>query len=423
MNETIEQAEVQADTLTLMLSEWLNSLLTGMGISDSLLSITKLIILLTFACIIVGLLLYTAKIILNFIFNRIYKITNIKILDYMRINKLPYYIGLLAPYTFIRTTISIIFADYPSFISPCIKLVDIYLVLLMIWAILALVRSFFNLLQERPSFHNKPIHTYVQVIAIILYIIGGIIIVGIITEIKIGVILGSLGAASAVLMLVFQDSIKGFVGSVQMSANNIVELGDWITMDKYGADGNVEEVTLNSVKVRNFDKTITTIPTYALISDSFQNWKGMQESGGRRFKKCIYIKQGTIRFMAEEELEKFRKIDYLKKIIEEKEKLYATMNRVLIDNKVPVTNNDLYMAYAMHYLRNHPNIAQDKTLLVRQLAPTTEGIPVEIYVFTNTTVWAEYENIASDVINHLISMVHVFDLKMFEMLSDTAENA
>lgn len=413
------QPVLETDSLTASTAKWLNSFLSSLGISDEFLAITKLLILMTIAIILIAILLFASKKIIEFFFIRVYKITNIKILNYMRVNKLPYYLALIVPYTFVRTTIPIILIDFPKLISPAVKLIEIYLVLMIIWSILALTKSFFNLLQERPAFENKPMHSYAQVIAIILYIMGGVFIIAILTGQKLGVVFGTLGATSAVMMLVFQDSIKGFVSSVQMSANNLVELGDWITMNKYGADGNVEEVTLNSVKVRNFDNTITTIPTYALISDSFQNWKGMQESGGRRFRKCIYIKQSSIRFLSETEVEKFIKINCLKELIEEKKIQYSSMDRSLINNNLPITNNDLFMAYAMNYLKNHKRLAQDMTLLVRQLAPTTTGIPVEIYVFTATTVWAEYENIATDIINHLMAMVSVFDLKVYELASDT----
>lgn len=417
-----QQPITNAEEMTSFLAHWLNNILTSLGVPEGLMNVTKLIVLLAFAILIVVILLFIARKLIRFVIKRAYKITKLSILDYMVKNKVPLYIGLLAPYTFVRNIIPIIFADYKSLITPLTKCTDIYLVLLVIWTLVALVRSFFNVLQERPAFVNKPMHSYIQVISIILYGLGIIVIFAIITGQSPTVILAGLGAASAVTMLVFQDSIKGFVGSIQMTANNMVELGDWITMSKYGADGVVQEVTLNTVKVQNFDKTITTIPTYSLISDSFQNWKGMRESGGRRTKKCIFIKQGTIRFMQEDELKKFREIDYLNKVIEEKEEQYASLDRSLINNAVPVTNNDLFMAYALHYLKNHKKIAQNLTLLVRQLAPTTEGIPVEIYIFTATTVWAEYEGIATDVINHLVGMVPVFDLKIFEMLSDTAEN-
>lgn len=402
------------------LADWMDKTLTSWGVSESFVLVTKLVIMLALSVAIVILLLWFAKTIIQILINRVYKLSKISFLKYIVDNKLPYYLGLLAPYTFVRNIIPIVFSDYPGWISPLIKAADIYLVLLVIWSIVALVKSFFNVLSERPSFAHKPMNSYIQVISIFLYFLGLITVFSIITNQSPGVILGALGAASAVTMLMFQDSIKGFVGSIQITANKMVELGDWITMSKYGADGTVEEVSLNTVKVRNFDKTITTIPTYSLIADSFQNWKGMQESGGRRVKKCIFIKQGTIRFLKEDELEKFKKTESLRKFIEEKEKEFEQFDLDLI-NGVPITNNDLFMAYAMNYLRNHKKVAQNLTLLVRQLPPTTEGLPVEIYIFTATTVWAEYENIATEIINHLLAIVPLFDLKVFEMLSDTSE--
>ncbi len=401
-----------------VLAKWVRGLLNSMGISEDYVPVARLVILLILLGVAVYVLLYVADNIIRFFIKRAGKISNIKILDYLIQNKLPFYLGLLAPYTLVKNTINIIFIDYPDWISPLHKCVDIYLVLLIIWSVVALVKSFFNVLQERPAFENKPMHSYIQVISIILYGMGFIVVFAILTGKSALTILTTLGAASAIMMLVFQDSIKGFVGSIQMSANNMVELGDWITMPKYNADGNVLEVNLNSVKVQNFDKTITTIPTYALISDSFQNWKGMQEAGGRRTKKSIFIKQGSIRFMKEQELENFRKIACLNEVIEDKLANYSNTDRVLIGGAVPVTNNDLFMAYAQYYLRNHKHVAQELTLLVRQLAPSEKGIPVELYFFTATTVWAEYEGISTEIMNHLIGMVPVFDLQIFEVLSD-----
>ncbi len=416
--QPISNTEVYAGKLSI----WLNSILNSWNISEEYISITKLVILLTCLILLVSIVLYLARSIIRFFIRKASKMTNIPLLEYLIKNKFPLYVALLAPYTLVKTTIPIVFNDYHGMINPMDKCADIYLVLLVIWSIVALVKSFFNVLQEKPAFASKPMHSYIQVISIILYGMGLVIIFTIITDKSALAVLTTLGAASAVTMLVFQDSIKGFVGSIQMTANNMVELGDWITMSKYNADGEVLEVTLNTVKVQNFDKTITTIPTYALISDSFQNWRGMQESGGRRTKKSIFIKQGSIRFMKEEELEKYRTIDYLNKVITEKEEQNKGLEKVLIRNAVPVTNNDLFMAYAFHYLKTHKNVAQDLTLLVRQLAPSEKGIPVELYFFTDTIVWGEYEAISTEIMNHLIGMVPMFNLKVFEVLSDTTEN-
>ena len=420
MQETLLPEEAKAIS---KLGQWMNDLFLSFGVPGSLVEVIKLIVLLSLSIGIVILLLWLANLVIKFVIRKIHKFSNLTILNYAIENKVPYYLGMLAPYTFIRNILPVVFEDFPKMIAPLTKFADSYLVLVIIWSIVTLTKSFFNVLQEKPAFKNKPMRGYIQVISIFLYGFGAVTVFAIFTNQSPGVVLGTLGAASAITMLVFQDSIKGFVGGIQLTANNMVELGDWITMNKYGADGTVMDITLNTVKVQNFDKTITTIPTYAMISDSFQNWKGMVESGGRRTKKCIHIKQGTIRFMKKEELDKFRSKAYLDKLIKEKEEQYSDFDNTWVgENTTPVTNIDLYMAYALNYLKSHPKIAQNLTLLVRQLAPTTEGIPVEIYIFTATTKWADYEGIATDVINHLVAMVSVFDLKVYEILSDTAES-
>lgn len=415
MEEPLTDTELYAGAL----SKWLRALLSSWGVSNESLPFMRLTILLILLVVAVLVLLYVARKLIHFFIYRASKISDIPLLNYLIKNRAPLYIGLLAPYTLVRGTLAIIFIDYPNWISPLYKCVDIYLVLLVIWTIVAFVKSFFNVLQERPAFENKPMASYIQVITIVLYGVGIIVTFAILTERSVITILTTLGAASAIMLLMFQDSIKGFAGSIQLSANNMVELGDWITMPKYNADGNVLEVTLNTVKVENFDKTITTIPTYALISDSFQNWRGMEKSGGRRNRKSLFIKQGSIRFMKEEELEKFRKIECLNRVIKEHEKVNGDVEKALIGATIPVTNSDLFMAYAKHYLRNHRNVNDTFTLLVRQLAPSEKGLPIEFYFFTATTEWAKYEDISSEIVNHLIGMVPVFDLKVFEVLSDT----
>lgn len=233
----------------------------------------------------------------------------------------------------------------------------------------------------------------------------------------------AMGAASAILLLMFKDTIMGFVASIQVTTNDMVRIGDWITMPKYGADGDVEEINLTTVKVRNFDKTITTIPTYTLISDSFQNWRGMQESGGRRIKRSIIIKQASIRFVDESELPNFRKIQGIRDYIEERGDVIRKHNekigadRSLALNGRNFTNFGLYRRYAEWYVQNHPDIHKGMTLMVRQLAPTENGLPLELYVFTTTTNWAQYEYIMADIFDHLIAAVPYFGLQVFERTS------
>ncbi len=299
------------------------------------------------------------------------------------------------------------------------------MVFLVIWILMAIIKSFANVIHEKPTFDNKPMKSYLQVIQIICYIFGAVAIFSILTGKSATVFFTAMGAASAVLMLMFKDTIMGFVSSIQISTNQMVMIGDWITMNKYGADGDVLEINLTTVKVRNFDKTITTIPTYALISDSFQNWRGMQESGGRRIKRSFSIKQSDIRTLTDKELDEFEKSEVLSSYIKSKRKQYASQNEQLnIGNNslikgFQITNCDLYIRYATWYLRNNPEIHQEMTLIVRQLAPTSQGLPIEVYAFTSTTAWSEYERIMSEIFNHLISSVGTFGLTIFEVTAGT----
>lgn len=413
-----QKTQVEIDPITATVSKWMQELLSGMGVPEHMIEYTKLFILIALVVVIVYILQKVTKLILNFISKKVYKVTNLSFFKYAAKNKLPHYLALVVPYSFVRSAIPVVFHDFQAWISPLTKLTDIYMVFMVIWTIMALIKSFADVLQEKPAFHNKPMKSYIQVIYIIFFIFGAVVIYSILTGKSATAFFAAMGAASAIMMLVFQDSIKGFVGSIQVSANNMVQIGDWITMNKYGADGDVEEINLTTVKIRNFDKTITTIPTYALISDSFQNWRGMKEYGGRRFKRALNIKYDTVRFLSDEELEKYKKVDGLREYITAKEQEYAPLNKGT-DSSIPlnvhrITNSDLFLQYGIHYLRQHPKISNELTLLVRQLAPTSQGLPIELYTFTTTTVWAEYEVILSEIVNHFISVVPFFDLKLYE---------
>ena len=410
-----------------IVNTWLQNVLSGWGIPQGAIIYTKLILMLILVVVIVYLLQFIVRKTLVFVFNRIYGVTHLKFFKYTIDNRLPHYLALIVPYSFVKGVIPVVFYDFKVLISPLIKLAEVYLVFMVIWTLMAVIRSCANILQDQPAFHNKPMKSYIQVIQIVLFIFGAVAIFCIFTGYSPKAFFAAMGAASAVLMLMFKDSIMGFVGSIQISTNDMVRIGDWITMNKYGADGNVEEINLTTVKVRNFDKTITTIPTYALISDSFQNWRGMQESGGRRFKRSICLKHDTIRFLNDEELNKFKSVQGLDKYIGEKEKEYQSLNkRVKIDSELPlnqyrITNADLFMQYGIYYLKNHPKINPNLTLLVRELAPTSQGLPIELYTFTNTVVWAEYEIILAEIVNHLVSVVRYFDLTIYEESSGSDE--
>ncbi len=266
----------------------------------------------------------------------------------------------------------------------------------------------------------KPIKGILQVVKIILGTIGIILIVAKLIGQSPMILLSGLGALSAVLMLVFRDSLLGLVAGVQLTSNDMLRVGDWIEMPKYNADGDVIDISLNTVKVMNFDKTITTIPAYALISDSYKNWRGMQNAGGRRIKRSVYIDMNSVTFCNEEMLQSFKRIHYLTDYVLERQQEIDTYNEVhQIDrsNKVngrQMTNIGIFRAYISNYLKNHPRIHQEMTLIVRQLAPGEYGLPLEIYAFTNDTRWAAYESIQADIFDHILAVAPEFGLRIFQ---------
>ena len=301
-----------------------------------------------------------------------------------------------------------------------LRICMIYIIAIFLKFISALLTALYHVYSEREQFRDRPLKGLLQTVQVILFFIGGIIIVSILIDKSPMVLLTGLGASAAVLMLVFKDSIMGFVSGIQLSANNMLKVGDWIEMPKYGADGTVIEVTLNTVKVRNWDNTITTIPPYALVSDSFQNWRGMQESGGRRIKRSIRIDMNSVKFCTPEMLAKYRKIRLLKDYIEETEKVVEEYNKEHgIDNSVLVngrrqTNLGVFRAYLTNYLRSLPAVNQDLTCMVRQLQPTEQGIPLELYFFSSIKAWIPYEGVQADVFDHVLAIVPEFDLHVFQ---------
>lgn len=278
----------------------------------------------------------------------------------------------------------------------------------------------YHIYSESEQFKGRPLKGLLQSIQVIVIFVGAIVIVGVIVGKSPMVLLTGLGASAAILMLVFKDSIMGFVSGIQLSANNMLKVGDWIVMPKYGADGTVLEVTLNTVKVRNWDNTIVTIPPYALVSDSFQNYRGMRESGGRRVKRSVNIDMNSVRFCSPEMLEKYKRIGLLKPYIEETERRVAKFNEENhIDDSVLVnglrqTNLGVFRAYLTAYLKSIPEVNTELTCMVRQLQPTETGIPLELYFFSSVKDWVPYEGIQADVFDHVLAVVPEFGLRIFQ---------
>ena len=277
-----------------------------------------------------------------------------------------------------------------------------------------------DILQSSKFSRDLPVKVVVQVLKLVLYSVATIAVISLIIGQSPSLLLGGLGAMTAVLMLIFKDSILGLVAGIQLSANQMVAPGDWIEMPKYGADGDVLEVALTTVKVKNWDKTITTIPTYALITESFKNWRGMSESGGRRIKRAINIDMDSIRFCDEEMLDRFAKIQYIAEYLEKKRHEISGWNAERnVDASDPLngrqlTNLGTFRAYVVAYLRNHPMIHQEMTFLVRHLPPTEHGLPVEIYVFSRDQVWSNYEGIQADIFDHILAIAPAFDLRIYQ---------
>jgi miniconductance mechanosensitive channel len=340
--------------------------------------------------------------------------------DYLVENKFFAAIANLVPLLFIDTLVITVFVDYPKIGAFFMKASDVAIVFVVLIGVLRFLTTFQQILSEKERLKDKPIQSYFQLIKIIIS--GFMIILGL--SIATGqspiYFLTSLGAMTAIILLIFKDTILGFVGSIQLAANDMVRIGDWITMEKYGADGDVIEITLATVKVQNFDKTITTIPTYSFISDSFKNWRGMEQSDGRRLKRALNIEINSIQFCTPELLEKLRKIDFLKEHISLKEndiKKFNRENSISKDyllNGRNQTNIGLYRYYIEEYLKQHPRINSNMTLMVRQLAPTSMGVPIEVYCFTKAKEWEIYEGVLADVFDHIFAATSYFDLVVFE---------
>ena len=352
------------------------------------------------------------------------KKTKTKFDDLLVTNKTAKYISHLIPLLFIYKSVPIILKNFVYWESVFGKLVGIYIVLLSLWIIKTIFHALRDHLKQNPSYSDKPIDSYIQVIMIVLWVFGLFIIVSKIFDIDTSKMLGAFGAISAIIILIFRDTILGFVASVQVSLNDMVRIGDWITFDKFGADGDVIEINLATVKVRNFDNTTTTIPTYSMISDSFRNWRGMLDSDGRRIKRHILIKVNSIRFLTETELEEMKKIQLVANYIENRQREIEKYNAIhnidksLLVNGRNMTNFGLFRKYITQYLIQHPGLNQDMILLCRQLQPTANGIPLEIYTFSNDKRFENYEYIMADIFDHIFASIGFFDLEIYEMPSD-----
>lgn len=281
------------------------------------------------------------------------------------------------------------------------KICAVYIIAAILFTINGLLLVMLDVYNARDKQKNRPMKGFVQVLQVLLFFIGGIVIIAVLVNKSPMTLFAGLGASAAVLMLVFKDSILGFVAGVQLSANDMLRIGDWIQLPNGVANGTVEEITLNTVKIRNWDETISTVPPYTLVNNSFQNWRGMQESGGRRVNKNIYLDMTTLKFCTPEDLDAIRK------------NVPLMADYQPAEGEVP-TNSQLYRIYIERYLRSLPVVNQDMDLIISQKEPTTYGVPIQVYFFSRNKVWREYERIQSDIFDHLLAIVGKFDLKLYQ---------
>ncbi len=403
--------------------------LVATGLSEDWSEIINMLILLVGILLLLFLLDFILRRILLGIFVRLSNKSKTHFDDLLVKNKAPRNIAHIIPVVLTYFAIPAIFRDFPTAEDIILKGIEVFGIVLFLWVIRSLLHTVKDYFKTLPTLKDKPIDSYIQVFMIFSWAIGLFYAFSIITGIDLWVFLTALGTASAVIILVFKDTIMGFVASIQVSINDMVRIGDWISFEKYGADGDVIEINLATVKVQNFDKTITTIPTYALISDSFKNWRGMMDSDGRRIKRALIIKQESIHFLTKNDIESLKKIEMITEYLENRDKVIHSFNTenqidksILINGK-NLTNVGVFRKYIDNYIHQHSGINKEMTIMVRHLAPTAQGLPIEIYAFSSDKRWANYEYIMADIFDHLLAAIPYFDLEGFELPSSTNFNS
>ncbi|OIQ15364.1 MAG: mechanosensitive ion channel protein MscS [Flavobacterium sp. MedPE-SWcel] len=406
------------------LLNWSYDVFKSMNFSDATALYGKLAVNLVSVIIIAYLLDFLSKKILVVAFGTFAAKTKTSFDDFLVKNKVSKYLAHLVPLLFVYYIVPLVLKDFIYWEIIFERGVNIFIIFIVLWIIRSTLNALKDYLKVQPNYSDKPIDSYIQVIMIMLWIFATIAIIMVMFSIDFLKIIGTFGAVSAVVLLIFKDTILGFVASIQVSVNDLVRIGDWITMEKYGADGDVIEINLATVKVKNFDNTTTTVPTYSLISDSFKNWRGMVNSGGRRIKRHVLIKANSVHFLDESDIEKFKKIQLLTSYIDHRQQdieEYNSLNhidRVMGLNGRSLTNLGLFRKYINQYIETHPAINKDLTMMCRHLQPTEKGIPIEVYAFTSDKRWVNYEYIMADIFDHIIASVKFFDLEVFELPSN-----
>ena len=398
----------------------LKDILLNAGVKDSIADWSTILVLVAISLSIIFLIDFVIRKIIRSIFSKIADKTKTDFDDIMINHKVPRNIAHIVPVVLIYNIIPNIFNEHLDLKLFLEKLILVSAVVSIVWAIRSVFKSIKIFFKSIERLRDKPIDSYIQVLMIFVWLTGIFGTLAIVTGISFWEFMAGIGTVSAVIILVFKDTILGFVASIQVSVNDMVRIGDWITFEKYGADGDVIEINLATVKVRNFDHTITTIPTYALISDSFKNWRGMTESKGRRIKRSLNIRISSIRHLNDSDIQKLSKIDLIKKYIENKSEEIIDYNKTsfadksLLINGRNLTNIGVFRKYIECFVENHSAINKDLMIMARQLEPGENGLPIQIYAFSNDKRWQNFEYIIADIFDHLIASASSFDLEIHE---------
>ena len=398
----------------------LKDILLNAGVKDSIADWSSILVLVAISLSIIFLIDFVIRKIIRSIFSKIADRTKTDFDDIMINHKVPRNIAHIVPVVLIYNIIPNIFYEHLELKLFLEKLILVSVVISIVWAIRSIFKSIKIFFKSIERLRDKPIDSYIQVLMIFVWLTGVFGILAIVTGISFWEFMAGIGTVSAVIILVFKDTILGFVASIQVSVNDMVRIGDWITFEKYGADGDVIEINLATVKVRNFDHTITTIPTYALISDSFKNWRGMTESKGRRIKRSLNIRISSIRHLNDSDIQNMSKIDLIKKYIENKSEEIIDYNKTsfadksLLINGRNLTNIGVFRKYIECFVENHSAINNDLMIMARQLEPGENGLPIQIYAFSNDKRWQNFEYIIADIFDHLIASAPSFDLEIHE---------
>lgn len=401
-----------------------NYLLDNLNVTESVATYVNMLALLLVLTLFIGVIFFITRQLLIRVFAQFASASKTNFDDLLVNNKVPRNISHIIPLLIALEFIPNVFIDFPYAENIVYKGLQVFAIILTLWIVRSLLNTLKDYLKTIVRFKDKPIDSYIQVFMIFAWLGGFMSAIAIVTGIEFIKFVTGLGAISAVIILVFKDTIMGFVASIQVSINDMVRIGDWITFEKYGADGDVSEINLATVKVQNFDKTITTIPTYALISDSFKNWRGMVNSPGRRIKRALNIKLNSVSYLSKEQIDSLKKIEIISGYLNTRQqdiKTYNDQNNIdksLLLNGRNLTNIGVFRKYIQTYIENHSAINKDMTIMVRQLAPTSQGMPIEIYAFSSDKRWVNYEYIMADIFDHVIAAASYFDLEIFELPSN-----